>query len=275
MNSPDADGSPMRLMIEHRTEYSYDAPVPYALQQLRLTPKSRAGQEVISWVISIDGGKIELDFDDQHNNRVNLVSIDVGRDRIIVHCKGEVDNSNTSGIIGHHGGFAPLWYFNRTTALTKPGPVLRKLVRELDDIDDDVPRLHALSKMILERVVYETGKTHSGTSAEEALATGHGVCQDHAQIFIGAARLLGFPARYVSGYLFMEDNVEQEASHGWAEAYVDGLGWVGFDVANGISPDERYIRVATGLDYKEAAPVSGMRFGDGDEAMTVTLQVQQ
>ena len=114
-----------------------------------------------------------------------------------------------------------------------------------------------------------------GPSAEEALAAGHGVCQDHAQIFIGAARLLGFPARYVSGYLFMENNVEQEASHGWAEAYVDGLGWVGFDVANGISPDERYIRVATGLDYKEAAPVSGMRFGDGGEAMTVTLQVQQ
>jgi len=69
--------------------------------------------------------------------------------------------------------------------------------------------------------------------------------------------------------------VRQDASHGWAEAYVDGLGWVGFDVANGISPDERYIRITTGLDYKEAAPISGMRFGDGEEIMTVALQVQQ
>ena len=69
--------------------------------------------------------------------------------------------------------------------------------------------------------------------------------------------------------------MRQEASHGWAEAYVQELGWVGFDVANGISPDERYIRVATGLDYKEAAPISGMRFGDGNETMTVELQVQQ
>lgn len=264
----------MRLMIEHRTEYSYDAPVPYALQQLRLTPKSRAGQEVIRWAISIDGGKVELDFDDQHNNRVNLVSTDAGRDRITVHCEGEVDNENTTGVIGHHGGFAPLWYFNRTTALTRPGPLLRTLIKDVGD-DDDVPRLHALSRAILERVVYEPGKTHSATSAEDALATGQGVCQDHAQIFVAAARLLGFPARYVSGYLFMEDMVMQEASHGWAEAFVDGLGWVGFDVANGISPDERYIRVATGLDYGEAAPVSGMRFGDSGEAMTVTLQVQQ
>ena len=73
----------------------------------------------------------------------------------------------------------------------------------------------------------------------------------------------------------MNDRVEQEASHAWAEAYIDGIGWVGFDVSNGISPDERYIRVATGLDYKEAAPISGMRFGDGGETMVVTLQVQQ
>ena len=79
----------------------------------------------------------------------------------------------------------------------------------------------------------------------------------------------------MSGYLFMEDQIRQEASHGWAEAYVDVLGWVGFDVANGISPDERYIRVATGLDYKQAAPISGMRFGDSSEVMSVALQVQQ
>ena len=86
---------------------------------------------------------------------------------------------------------------------------------------------------------------------------------------------MGFPARYVSGYLMMDDRVDQDASHAWAEVHVDGIGWVGFDVANSISPDERYVRVATGLDYVEAAPISGMRHGDGDERMVVTLQVQQ
>ncbi len=60
-----------------------------------------------------------------------------------------------------------------------------------------------------------------------------------------------------------------------AEAYFVGIGWIGFDVSNEISPDERYVRVATGLDYKDAAPVSGMRFGDSAESVTVTLQVQQ
>ena len=96
-------------------------------------------------------------------------------------------------------------------------------------------------------------------SADAAIEHGCGVCQDHAHIFVAAARSLGYPARYVSGYLLMDDANTEEASHAWAEAHVDGLGWVGFDISNGISPDTRYVRVATGLDYAQAAPVTGTR----------------
>jgi len=77
------------------------------------------------------------------------------------------------------------------------------------------------------------------------MSAGQGVCQDHTHIFISAARELGYPARYISGYLMMNDRIDQEASHAWAEAYVEGLGWVGFDVSNGISPDERYVQSAS------------------------------
>jgi transglutaminase-like putative cysteine protease len=72
--------------------------------------------------------------------------------------------------------------------------------------------------------------------------------------------------RYVGGYLMMDDRIDQDAGHGWAEAHVEGLGWVGFDVSNGISPDERYVRVATGCDYREAAPVTGIAVGAGRSA---------
>ena len=108
-----------------------------------------------------------------------------------------------------------------------------------------------------------------------ALAAGQGVCQDHAHIFCSAARLLGLPARYVSGYLMMNDRVEQDASHAWAEAFFEGLGWVGFDISNGYSPDERYIRVATGIDFREAAPINGMRMGGSGEGVLVSLRVEQ
>ncbi len=266
----------MRLNISHLTTYHYDEPVPYGLQQVRLTPKSRAGQTVISWQTCIEGGQKELEFDDQHNNHVILVSFDADQTEISIQCKGEIETADTNGIIGEHGGFAPLWYFKSPTDLTRPGPRLHQLVESLgEDFDGDIARLHALSNKISDLVKYETGKTHSETTAEESIAVGHGVCQDHSHIFIAAARLMSFPARYVSGYLMMDDRTDQEASHAWAEAYVESIGWIGFDISNRISPDERHIRVATGLDYRDAAPLLGMRFGDSGETMAVTLQVQQ
>ena len=266
----------MRLTISHTTRYHYDEPVHYALQQLRLTPKSRAGQKVVQWDIAVDGGTKQLEYDDQHNNHVTLIGFEDGQTEVTVRCDGVVETTDTSGVIGTHGGFAPLWLFLRPTPLTRAGNNVRKLVKAAGgDFEGDIERLHALSSAIAETVTYEIGKSHSATTAEEALDAGHGVCQDHAHVFVAAARAMGYPARYVSGYLMMNDRIDQDASHAWAEAHVDGIGWGGFDVSNGISPDERYVRVATGLDYVEAAPVSGMRLGDGDESMVVSLQVQQ
>ncbi|MBM3566993.1 MAG: transglutaminase family protein [Alphaproteobacteria bacterium] len=266
----------MRLKISHHTKYHYDLPVHYSLQQARLTPKSRPSQQAIDWRITIEGGVKELEFEDQHNNVVTLIRAENGCTEIVTHAEGEVKTTDTSGIVGEHVGFAPLWYFKRQTVLTRPGPNLRKLVKTLGPATEgDIPHLHELSRLISKMVVYETDKTHVECAAEEALGHGHGVCQDHAHIFIAAARLMDYPARYVSGYLLMNGLVHQEASHAWAEAYLAGIGWVGFDVSNAISPDERYVRVATGLDYKEAAPITGLRFGDSGESMIVSLQVQQ
>jgi transglutaminase-like putative cysteine protease len=108
----------------------------------------------------------------------------------------------------------------------------------------------------------------------EALARGAGVCQDHTHVFIAAARHLGFPARYVSGYLQAgAGEAPQEAQHAWAEVRIPDLGWAGFDAANGISPDPHYVRVACGLDYEYAAPVRGSRRGGGGEDLDVSVEV--
>jgi transglutaminase-like putative cysteine protease len=269
--------SPMRLRIVHRTVYTYEKPLSYGLQELRLTPKSRPGQTVLRWTVAIEGGSFEVEFDDHHMNRVTLISFSGEGHRIEVTCEGEVETEDTAGIVGRHQGFTPLWLFERQTELTRAGAQVRRLVRGLAaDFPEELPRLHELSRRVLAAITYRVGATDPGTSAEAALERGEGVCQDHAHVFIAAARAMGIPARYVSGYLMLDDRIHQQASHAWAEAHVDGLGWVGFDVSNGISPDARYIRVATGLDYREAAPVSGLRFGDhGRESLAVDIQVQQ
>lgn len=266
----------MRLKILHTTRYRYDSPVGYGLLQLRKTPKPRASQQVLSWNTVIEGGRVEAEFDDQHANRVHLVSLEAGGAELTITCEGEVDVRDTAGVIGPHSGYAPLWLFRRATPLTRPGPHIRRIAKAVPDtVEGDIPRLHELAALVREAVVYKTGRTDVGTRAEEAVEAGHGVCQDHAHVFISAARLMGYPARYAGGYLMMNDRVDQEAGHAWAEVHVAGLGWVGFDISNAISPDERYVRVATGLDYSEAAPVSGMRFGEAAESLDVSIQVQQ
>lgn len=266
----------MALMIQHVTTYRFDEPVPYGLQQLRLTPKSRAGQEVVSWQMDIQGGRAECDFTDEYLNQVSLVSFEPGVAEIIVRCQGMVETEDRSGVVGKHGGFAPLWLFERATPLTRMGPRVRALAKGLkDEHAEDIPRLHALAARVKAAIAYEIGATGAETTAEEALELGAGVCQDHAHAFVAAARSMGYGARYVSGYLLMEDRLHQDASHAWAEAYCCGLGWVGFDVTNAISPDHRYVRVASALDYAGAAPISGLRLGSGKESLSVDIQVQQ
>ncbi|MDF1717359.1 MAG: transglutaminase family protein [Antarcticimicrobium sp.] len=268
----------MRLKITHVTTYTYDTPVEYALQQLRLIPKSGHGQGVISWSSSITGGTKQVSFDDLFSNHTELVVVDPGATRIEIVSEGDVEIEDRGGVLGRHGGPAPLWLFREATPLTAPGTGLRRLASGLRAAFDDftgIEPLHALSSEVAAAVAYETGRTDSGTGAEEALAAGHGVCQDHAHIMIAVARLLGYPARYVSGYLMMDGQVEQDASHAWAEVWSEALGWVGFDVSNGISPDSRYVRVATGRDYRDAAPIHGLRLGAGGEDLHVSLQVQQ
>lgn len=266
----------MRLKIAHLTRYAFDTPVSYALQQLRLTPKTRRGQTVLNWTISIEGGTEQAAFVDEFNNQTLLISLEEGTTELVVRAEGELETHDQAGIVGQHGGWTPLWIYNRSTPLTAPGPAIRKLVKALgEDFENDVARLHGLLNIISGAVTYETGRTVVTTTAEEAAAAEHGVCQDHTHIFVSCARLLGFPARYVSGYLMMDDRVQQAASHAWAEVYADNLGWVGFDVSNAISPDERYVAVATGLDYHDAAPVSGLMFGQGPDRLDVSVQVQQ
>ena len=264
----------MELTIRHVTRYDFCKPVLYNLQQLRMHPKSRAGQVVRHWAVHVQGGDISLAYQDQHNNHVDLAVLAPNATHVEIVSEGVVETVNTHGIVGQQGGHVPLWMFLRPTELTKPGKRIAALAKDIGDASS-VAGLHALSAAILGAMPYQIEDTGVSDSAEDALTRGHGVCMDHAHVFIAAARKLGIPARYVSGYLMIEGGGEQTASHAWAEAHVENLGWVGFDISNGISPDDRYVRVATGLDYRDAAPVSGISFGDHSENLVVSVSVEQ
>lgn len=95
-------------------------------------------------------------------------------------------------------------------------------------------------------------------------------------MFIACARVLGVPARYVSGYLLAgADNDSHLASHAWAEAYVGDIGWVSFDPANQQSATDGYVRLAIAFDYEGASPIRGVRDGGGIEDLAVRVTVGQ
>ncbi|NLR96849.1 transglutaminase family protein [Rhizobium sp. P38BS-XIX] len=262
----------MKLTISHITEYRYDDPAQFSLQRLRLTPLSGPGQTVIDWKLMVEGANTEVEYDDQFGNRTTLVSVDGLQNSTRIVASGEVETQDLNGVIGQHLGFTPLWLFLRESPRTKIGKLTKELVRGLTG-DNELGRMHALMAAIHEAVEYKPGTSDTETTAEQALEAKSGVCQDHAHIFLAGARSLQIPARYVSGYLLMEGTTEQAATHAWAEVHIPGLGWVGFDAANNVCPDARYVRIATGLCYQDAAPVSGLRLGTPGESLSVTVTV--
>ncbi|RCS25299.1 transglutaminase family protein [Phyllobacterium salinisoli] len=265
----------MLLTIRHTSHYRYDVPVAYAVQRLRLRPQTTTGQKMLQWQVTVDGADPEVSYTDGYGNKVDLVRHGRNVREITITATGQVETEDRAGVMGETGGFAPLWLFLRRTMLTQPGEALREMAVGIPTEGDRLAVLHALMNAVHQRVAYVPGTTDVTTDAENALKNGKGVCQDHAHIFISVARLLGIPARYVSGYLMMEGVVDQTASHAWAEAHVADLGWIGFDAANNICPNERYVRIACGLDYRDAAPISGMRFGSAVERLAVEINVEQ
>lgn len=268
----------MRIEIRHITTYTYETPAHYAIQSLRLTPPAFEGQEVLSWSIRAPGFDACASFRDGLGNLVHVSTTNALHDGMTIEATGIVETEDCCGIVRGLAEAAPRRVFLRETEKTAPDKAIRDLACSVTNgriPTDMLDCLHTLMRTVREAVRYEIGATHAHTSAAEALSQGRGVCQDHAHVFIAAARLIGIPARYVNGYFLSGTLAPSEAHHAWAEAWVDGLGWVGFDPANGMCPTERYVRLSCGFDAASAAPIRGTQRGGRNEALDVKVEVEQ
>lgn len=264
----------MLISISHVTKYKYSQIARYSVQSLRLTPPSFVGQKVLAWKVNAPGIESATQFRDAFNNISHLTSITGDHTEIEVQAEGLVEVEDTAGVVQGLRETVPIPVFLRQTEKTEPDDAIRELSK-LTHEGRLIDGLHALMHAIHDRVTYRIGVTGAFTSAAEALADGQGVCQDHAHIFISAARAADIPARYVNGYFLVDTDEPSEAHHAWAEAFISGLGWVGFDPANNICPTDHYVRLATGLDAVSAAPIRGNRRGGSEEELDVQVKVQQ
>ena len=286
----------MILTVRHVTTYRYARPVRGVVQSHRLTPARFEGQRVMDWKVDVSDGIAGGGFRDGAGDCVQSHSAQGPLQAITVTVTGRVETTDLAGVLrGHRERITPDAYI-RETGPTRADTALTELGREaMVGTTDALERAHRLSAAVAVAIAYRPGTTHAHTTAAEALSLGEGVCQDHAHALIAAARSQGIPARYVCGYLAagpgqvqVQDDAGQsqsqsqteddpdayEAAHAWAELWVEGLGWVGFDPANGCCPDARYIRLGSGLDAQGAAPIRGIARGDGAESLEVSVQVQ-
>lgn len=267
----------MRIRIDHETRYHYDAPVRGVSQVLRLKPRAHDGQHIVHWRVDVDVDGRMREGEDAFGNIVQRLGADGPLDHMTLTVTGEVETTDTHGVLTGLSERLPAEVFLRDTPLTATNGALTAFAEAaVAGASEPLDRLHRLLAAVHGRVTYDTRSTTVATSAVDAFTQGRGVCQDLSHIFIACARHIGAPARYVSGHLARDDGmIEQEASHAWAEALVPGLGWVGFDAANGVCPGERHVRVACGFDYLGAAPVRGSRIGGGTERLSVRLAVAE
>ncbi len=264
----------MRLAVRHETHYEYDTPLGYSAQRLYLWPTDFASQKTVTWSISAPGIDQALIYTDGFGNRVHMITFGNSEGPVTILAQGVVDVTDTAGVVRGLACPAPEAVFLRQTKPTTATPALRALAEKQFARRPVLEGLHALMAEIHARVAYELGATHAHTTAAEAFAEGRGVCQDHAHVFIAAARAAGVPARYVTGYLVTGQGASSTAAHAWAEALVPDLGWVGFDPANAKCPTDNYVRVAAGLDAGGVAPIRGSRRGGDAERMRVEVRVE-
>jgi transglutaminase-like putative cysteine protease len=266
----------MRLRIVHETAYRFDPPAKGAIQTLRLTPRGHDGQFVVNWRIEVDHDCRLDTATDPFGNIVHSFTTEGRLDDLVITALGDVELHDMAGMVRGQKERFPIGVFLRTTPLTAPDAAIRAFAEDVAAAApvDPLSRLHALMGAVHEKIL--AGGDGADDSAKATFASGRGDARAAAHVMIAAARHLGIPARFASGYIFRpETEAPAHAEHGWAEAHVDGVGWIGFDPAMKICPTDTHVRLAIGLDAIGAAPVRGTAYGECTGTPTVSITVAE
>lgn len=244
----------MNLSLAHETRYGYESPVRYSTQYLRLTPRDTARQKVLHWKIETPGQAVGTN--DGYGNVLHVLTLDKPVTEIVIRAVGEVRTTRSVDEPSDFTGtpLSPL-LFLRATPLTRA---------------DD--RIAAFAEAFRRRAGTLSGLRELAAAANRERPGADAAALVHA--FIASCRLLGVPARFVSGYFCASGGAGAVALHAWAEAWVVDR-WRSFDIVHDSIVGEAHLKVAFGADYNDACPIRGVRTGGGAETMKAVAQVVQ
>lgn len=287
-----------RFRVSHRTEYAYGVSMADGFTSAHLEPRDAPGQRVLAADLRIEPAPDELESaTDPWGNRVTLFAVHHPHDSLLLHSVVDVDVSppavpthvapwedvvaaaaNATGALALDIG--PYRAVTEQTG-APPGSALQALVDQTFTPGRDVvDAVRDLCGLIFREFRFDPGVTDVSTPLATVLAERGGVCQDFAHVGVAALRLVGLPARYVSGYIEtlpppgLPKLVGVDASHAWCSVWMGEHGWVDFDPTNDQLPPQRHVTVGWGRDYHDVTPVRGVVIGaGGSQSLTVAVDV--
>ncbi len=297
MNTPDA----RRYRVEHRTHYRYSAPVSLSHQQLHLTPRPVACQQVHSHEVRVTPEPtLRHEGCDPFGNPVTVLALETAHDALEVVARSIIEVSSR---LPPRGEETPPWETVREAlayrATWRPDATILdatqflfesphvRVKRDLRQYASDcflpgrplVVAASALMEKIHRDFKFDAAATTVTTSVMSFFEQKRGVCQDFSHFMISCLRSLGLAARYVSGYLLTHPPLGQprrigaDASHAWVSLFVPGCGWIDFDPTNNLLPSVEHITIGWGRDFLDVTPVRGVIHGGGTQTLDVKVTV--
>lgn len=289
----------MRFQITHSTRYAYAAAATESFMEARLCPPSTPSQTVIHRSLQIDPPCRVTHYTDYFGNTVEQFSL--------IHRHNHLALTATAEVLTHPVQLPPEAYdisISEARQIFRGQPLrhydylhasrgiqfgrnVSRLANELftpgGHLGDAIGQL---MHWVKGHFTYTPGATQVGTSVEDALEGGRGVCQDYAQAMIAILRCADIPARYVCGYI--ETELQRRAaekgerhligaaeSHAWVEVGLPGGSWYALDPTNDVPAGERHVVVAVGRDYLDTAPTKGVFKGAGRTTLTATVHMRR
>lgn len=280
----------MNFAIRYVTEYRYDAPVTDNLNAVRVRPASNGTQRCDEFLLRVDPEARIQRHQDYFGTEVlefgipkphDHLTIDV-RARVVTSPRPEPDEAGWEAVATPAYAEAA-GEFLLPTGTEPPEHLLDDLAATVR-ARTPLATVRLLCELIPDRFAYRTGVTYVGSTVEDLLAAGAGVCQDFVHLGLVLLRRHGIAARYVSGYLWAapedggSDSVEVE-THAWIEALLPGGGgrgepvWVGADPTNRVLAGETHVKIGHGRMYADVPPIKGVFRGPASAALEASVEM--
>ena len=277
----------MRVLVTHKTRLDYDGEVSEGVMDVRLGPLNDAHQRWERHEVHVAPSGAVRRYQDGFGNAASLITVPRIHSFVEVVSDGIVETLLDNPFTPPTGRPRPLTFAEQfdylrpskhvavgeeVTALAAP----HRPASQADAFD----AVRALSALVYGGFSYEKDVTTIGTTVSEVIASKRGVCQDFAHVLLALCRALEIPARYVSGYLVLDENAPEiegkpsrgaGASHAWVEAWTPTHGWRGFDPTNNVLASENHVKMAIGRDYADVPPSRGVYRGSAPETLSVEV----